>query len=536
MFATASSARPTSPCRRALRTCRTSIVCAAAASRLAFATAPFGPMLSVSGNVAYVRTRILENDNNPTYVGNHWPRVPDWRGNLQATWRPTPSWMASLGVRYSGRMYNRLENDDINPDVYGGVSRFTMVDARVAYTLADGVEVALGVDNLTDERAYQSHPYPGRTGVVEARWSFGECAMNARLLACHRAGCSMADCCRGARAPLGTSAAVDSSGRLWVAYAEAATPRTHVVVARSDDGGALGSGDPCHQQGRACIRRWGESAQARIRSAGRCLCVMDVADVRAIHRRHPLCALARWRSNVVGAGRRASRPADHHAPLRVHGRLAAMDASGLHGSTSAISRWRRRRSATTRARPSITRTQMTAERRGVETSSSPTKAASAAGLRSRPMRRAARSPSGDTCSRAANAITRLQNSIHSAISQRSRARPSIAGASTPVHIRDQDSPSRATERGTRSGSIRSRGRGGRSMASSLAAGPQHVRELPAGASHADIAAVDDLVALAWKRFDGEATRVESWISRDAGRTFTSGPTLTTTAHRISRVW
>jgi iron complex outermembrane recepter protein len=82
--------------------------------------------------------------------------------------------MASVGVRYSGRMYNRLENDDINPDVYGGVSRFTMVDARVAYALADGVEVALGVDNLTDERAYQSHPYPGRTAVVEDRWSFGE--------------------------------------------------------------------------------------------------------------------------------------------------------------------------------------------------------------------------------------------------------------------------------------------------------------------------------------------------------------------------
>ena len=36
---------------------------------------------------------------------------------------------------------------------------------------------------------------------------------------------------------LGTSAAVDSSGRLWVAYAEAATPRTHVVVVRSDDHG-----------------------------------------------------------------------------------------------------------------------------------------------------------------------------------------------------------------------------------------------------------------------------------------------------------
>ncbi len=80
--------------------------------------------------------------------------------------------LTSLGIRYSGRMFNRPENDDINPDTYGGVSRFTMLDARVANTTESHIELALGVDNLTDERAYQSHPYPGRTAFVEARWSF----------------------------------------------------------------------------------------------------------------------------------------------------------------------------------------------------------------------------------------------------------------------------------------------------------------------------------------------------------------------------
>jgi iron complex outermembrane receptor protein len=49
-----------------------------------------------------------------------------------------------------------------------------MLDARVAYTTANNIELALGVDNLTDERAYQSHPYSGRTALVEARWSFEE--------------------------------------------------------------------------------------------------------------------------------------------------------------------------------------------------------------------------------------------------------------------------------------------------------------------------------------------------------------------------
>jgi iron complex outermembrane recepter protein len=141
---------------------------------LELAAAPASiPAWTFSGNLAYVRTRILENANNATYVGNEWPRVPHWRGALQATWRPATAWLASFAARYSGRMYNRLENDDVNPDVYGGVSRLTMVDARLAYTAQQGVELAFGVDNLTDERAYQSHPYPGRTAYLEARWSLG---------------------------------------------------------------------------------------------------------------------------------------------------------------------------------------------------------------------------------------------------------------------------------------------------------------------------------------------------------------------------
>lgn len=130
--------------------------------------------LSFDGSLAYARAKILENDNFPISVGKFWPRIPRWRGNLQAVWRPTEQWLSSLGVRYSGRMFNRLENDDINPDTYGGVSRFTMLDARVAYTTQNNVEFALGIDNLMDERAYQSHPYPGRTAFLEARWSFEE--------------------------------------------------------------------------------------------------------------------------------------------------------------------------------------------------------------------------------------------------------------------------------------------------------------------------------------------------------------------------
>jgi hypothetical protein len=60
--------------------------------------------------------------------------------------------------------------------------------------------------------------------------------------------------------------------------------------------------------------------------------------------------------------------------------------------------------------------------------------------------------------------------------------------------------------------------------------PAGVQALPAGAAHADIAARGNNVAVVWKRFDGTATRVESWLSKDGGRSFTAGPMLQTNSN------
>ena len=60
-----------------------------------------------------------------------------------------------------------------------------------------------------------------------------------------------------------------------------------------------------------------------------------------------------------------------------------------------------------------------------------------------------------------------------------------------------------------------------------AGGPSHVQQLPAGATHADLAVAGRNVAVAWKRFDGSVTKIESLISNDAGRSFAPGPSLQT---------
>jgi hypothetical protein len=57
--------------------------------------------------------------------------------------------------------------------------------------------------------------------------------------------------------------------------------------------------------------------------------------------------------------------------------------------------------------------------------------------------------------------------------------------------------------------------------------PSSVQALPTGASHADLALDGNKVAIVWKRFDGDATRVESLLSNDGGKHFTPGPSLKT---------
>ncbi len=125
--------------------------------------------LDVSGGVTYADSEILKNDKFPASVGEHVPRIPDWRLNASATWRQTEKLSWTLGLRHSGRQYNTLDGSDINPDTYGGASRYTLWDARVNWKLDKHLRVAVGVDNLTDRRTFVFHPYPARTWLVELR-------------------------------------------------------------------------------------------------------------------------------------------------------------------------------------------------------------------------------------------------------------------------------------------------------------------------------------------------------------------------------
>ncbi|HWR77152.1 MAG TPA: TonB-dependent receptor [Thiobacillus sp.] len=126
--------------------------------------------LDVSGSVTYADSEILSNDAFPASVGKDVPRIPVWRASVFATYRFDAYWSGSLGARYSGLQYGRLDNLDTNHDDTGGVGSYTVVDARVGYRFNKLTRVSLGVDNLNNAKYFIGpHPFPQRTWHGELR-------------------------------------------------------------------------------------------------------------------------------------------------------------------------------------------------------------------------------------------------------------------------------------------------------------------------------------------------------------------------------
>jgi iron complex outermembrane receptor protein len=103
-------------------------------------------------------------------VGQWWLRVPRTRASVQASYRLGDSTLAA-SWRHQGRAYNDPYNQDLNPNVYGGVSSLNQLDLRATHKLSRHLTGALGVNNATDRAAYQAHPYPGRTLFAELRFT-----------------------------------------------------------------------------------------------------------------------------------------------------------------------------------------------------------------------------------------------------------------------------------------------------------------------------------------------------------------------------
>jgi len=128
------------------------------------------PQLDLRFNLTYTRAEITENSPNPALEGNTFPRMPRWRGNLLTTYHLNSKWAVSTSVQYASNSYGNLDNSDTVNGVYGAQDGYTFIGLKTRYQLDDRWGFSLGLDNITDQRAYVAHPWPGRT--VYANFSY----------------------------------------------------------------------------------------------------------------------------------------------------------------------------------------------------------------------------------------------------------------------------------------------------------------------------------------------------------------------------
>jgi iron complex outermembrane receptor protein len=133
--------------------------------------------LDLNGSVTYTDSTITRNTRNPGLVGTDQPRIPAWRGTIVATYRASDALTGSVSYRYSGHQHNQLYNtttrqyNDPNPDVYGAVSQYKVVDAKVQYRIDKQWTMSLGVNNLNNFTYFVNpNPYPQRTWFAGVRY------------------------------------------------------------------------------------------------------------------------------------------------------------------------------------------------------------------------------------------------------------------------------------------------------------------------------------------------------------------------------
>jgi len=128
--------------------------------------------LDVRFNLVYTNSKILKNAPDPGIEGNVYPRMPDWRGNVLATYRLSNNWDIGANLQYASDSFGRIDNTDREDQVYSAQDGYTRIGLKSTYRMDNGFSVGLGIDNLTDEISYVAHPWPGRTIFANVSYDF----------------------------------------------------------------------------------------------------------------------------------------------------------------------------------------------------------------------------------------------------------------------------------------------------------------------------------------------------------------------------
>lgn len=105
----------------------------------------------------------------PGPVGKLLPGVPRWKANAVLTWRPAQAISLTAAARLASRIYGTLNNVDFNGNTYQGFDKYFVVDLRARFIVAPHLELAVGVDNVNNDKYFLFHPFPQRSVTAELR-------------------------------------------------------------------------------------------------------------------------------------------------------------------------------------------------------------------------------------------------------------------------------------------------------------------------------------------------------------------------------
>ncbi len=128
--------------------------------------------LDIHANATWTDAKVLLDSAAPSNNGHVAPRIPKQLYKAVATYHLNDDLTLSVGARYSGRQYINLDNSDVNPDTYKAASQFFLMDVKANYKFADRWMASFGVDNLTNYKAYVSHPLPQRTFYAQIKFDY----------------------------------------------------------------------------------------------------------------------------------------------------------------------------------------------------------------------------------------------------------------------------------------------------------------------------------------------------------------------------
>ena len=128
--------------------------------------------LDLHANATFTSSKVLQDALAPSYVGKVVNRLPSQLYKVVATYHVDDKLTMTLAGRFSGHQYINLDNSDINSDVYKAASRFLFVDVKANYKFSDRWTASIGVDNINNDKAYVSHPYPQRTGYLQMKFDY----------------------------------------------------------------------------------------------------------------------------------------------------------------------------------------------------------------------------------------------------------------------------------------------------------------------------------------------------------------------------